>query len=133
MHLKLKEDPKEWMKFTAAVSVASGLVVVSLGLRGMIGVSTLRIALVFAATALMVCLARPHWFRPFYRAGMTFSFHLGQVMGRGLLTIFFIVVLLPAGLLMRLLGMDLLKLKRDRSAPTYWHPARTPGRLDRLF
>jgi hypothetical protein len=32
----------------------------------------------------------------------------------------FYVIFTPAGLLLRLFGKDLLRLKYDRSAPSYW-------------
>jgi hypothetical protein len=36
--------------------------------------------------------------------------------------ILFFVVVMPTGLIIRLFRKDLLRLKRDRSAQTYWLP-----------
>jgi len=81
------------------------------------------------ALVLFGCALRPKWFRGFYRAGMTISFHVGQAIGVVLLTFFFLVVLTPIGLALRLLGKDLLRLKRRPGARSYWLSARTTNRL----
>src|SRR5256885_17217061 len=86
-----------------------------------------------AAFTLIVCALRPRLFRGFYRAGMTISFYIGQVMGRILLTVFFILVVTPLGLLLRLAGKDLLQLKRPPGAGSYWRPAKTSNQVDCLF
>jgi len=127
MQLKLKDNPKEWLKFTAVI----GLLVSILAfiLYGPVFPTVLAIA-VFA---LIACAVRPRWFRGFYRGGMTVSFHIGQVMGKILLTILFLLVVTPMGLLLRLLGKDLLQLKRPPSASSYWRAAKTSNQFDRMF
>lgn len=49
---------------------------------------------------------------------------LGKLLGRVttpiLLTVVFIVIVVPLGLLMRLFGNDALRLRRDPKAATYW-------------
>ena len=89
--------------------------------------------LVVVLLALLVCWMRPRWFRGFYRGGMTVSFHFGQFTGQVLLTVFFLVVLTPLGLLLRLMGKDLLQLKRRRDAATYWQAAKPKNPFDRQF
>ena len=127
MQLKLKENPKEWLKFTAVMALLVSV------LSFMAYPPTFPFALAVAVLALVVCALRPRWFRGFYRAGMTVSFHIGQVMGRILLTLLFLLVVTPMGLLLRLLGKDLLQLKRPSSASTYWRPAKTSNQFDRMF
>ena len=127
MKLKLKENPKEWLKFTAVMGVMVGV------LSFLLYRPAFPIVLGVCLASLIVCAARPRWFRGFYRAGMTVSFHIGQVMGRILLTVFFLVVVTPMGLLLRLLGKDLLQLKRPAGANTYWRPAKTANQFDRMF
>ena len=58
----------------------------------------------FSLFVLIAALICPRWFRGFYRAGMTVSFHFGQVVGKVLLTVFFFLFLTPLGLLLRLMG-----------------------------
>lgn len=133
MKLKLKEDPKEWFKFTI-VMVIVAVVITALLIRSKV---LPPIALVFAGVflhfVLAACWVRPMWFRGFYRAGMTVSFRIGQVMGFVWLTLFFLLILTPLALLLRLMGKDLLKLKRSPGATSYWNVSRPPGPFDRMF
>ena|SRR5687768_12049389 len=122
MQPKLKEDPKEWLKFTAVMAL----------LAGVLAYVVYRPLIVIPVCALIVCALRPRWFRGFYRAGMTVSFHVGQVMGRILLTILFVIVVTPMGLLLRIFGKDLLQLKRRQTA-SYWRSAKNANQFDRMF
>ena len=133
MKPRLKEEPKEWLKFTAVMAVVAGALAVSLHWKKVIPRPALVGALVLLVAVLLLCWSRPRLFRGFYRGGMTASFHVGQVMGRVLLTIFFLLVLTPLGLLLRLMGKDLLKLKRPANAATYWTDARSNQHFDRQF
>ena len=80
MKLKLKEDPKEWFKFTV-VMVIVAVVITALLIRSKV---LPPIALVFAGVflhfVLAACWVRPVWFRGFYRTGMTMSFRIGQAL-----------------------------------------------------
>ncbi len=133
MKPKLKEEPREWLKFTAVMEVLAGALAVSLHWKKVIPRPALVGVLVFLVAALLLCWSRPRLFRGFYRAGMTASFYVGQVMGRVLLTFFFLLVLTPLGLLLRLMGKDLLKLKRPANAATYWTESRPNHHFDRQF
>lgn len=44
-----------------------------------------------------------------------------------LLAILFFLVIAPIGLLLRLFGRDVLRLRRDPAAASYWIPRRPPG------
>ena len=41
--------------------------------------------------------------------------------------IVFVIVFIPVGLISRLLNMDMLRLRRDRSLATYWIKRTPPG------
>ena len=133
MKLMLKEDPKEWFKFTAVMALAV-VIITTLLIRNK---TLLPMALVFVGVflhfTLITCWVRPVWFRGFYRAGMTVSFHIGRVLGFVWLSIFFLLILTPLGLFLRMAGKDLLGLKRSRTATTYWRKSRPPGPFDRMF
>lgn len=133
MKLTLKEEPKEWLKFAAVMAVAVALVAFLMHRRGAFGRGLLFAILGALAVALLIGALRPRWLREFYRRGMTVSWHLGQLLGRVWLTVFFLLVLTPLGLLLRCLGKDLLQLKRPREATSYWLTAKTPGPFDRQF
>jgi hypothetical protein len=130
---KLKEDPREWRKFVLVMSLAVALMAWVLHRKRMLSDAAfypwLSLAVVLAITG--ACF--PSLYRGFYRTVMTASFHVGQVMGRVLLTLFFLVVVTPMGLLLRLFGKDLLGLKKAPPGASYWRPARSSCHFDRQF
>ncbi len=133
MRPKLKEDPREWRKFAWAALAALTIVAALLWRRGTLSaVGFGAVAGLAALLALGVAL-RPRPARPFYRAGMTVGFYLGQVIGRVLLAGVFLLVLTPLGLILRLAGKDLLRLRRDPRRASYWEPARFTSHFDRQF
>ena len=92
--------------------------------------------LVFLAVLAMIAICavlQPRWFRGWYRFSLRLGFYSSQFIGRCVLAVFFIFVLTPLGLVLRLMGKDPLQLKRPRDAKTYWHPSRDSTPLDRLF
>lgn len=131
--LRLSEKPLEWIKFTAVIGVAVNAV---LGLLWWKGALPGVICLTAAGAALAVVVAaslHPNGFRSFYRGGMTLSFQIGQIIGKVLLTGFFFIIVTPMGLLLRLLGKDLLQLKKTPGKNTYWHQAKNNRHFDRMF
>ena len=63
-----------------------------------------------------------------YIAWMSLAIVLGLIVSNLLLTVFFILVITPIGLVGRLFGKDFLRLKIDRNATTYWIPRKSgPG------
>ena len=126
MQPRLKEQPKEWVKFTAVMAVLVSV------LSWLLYRPVFPTVLILGLVTMLICVARPRWFRGFYRGGMTVSFHVGQFMGRILLTVLFLLVVTPMGLLLRLFGKDLLRLKRPE-ADSYWHPAKNANQFDRMF
>jgi hypothetical protein len=131
--LRLKEEPIEWIKFTAVLGLALNLVTWMLWWRGTLPLGLPVFAAASAVVALVTAVIRPRWFRGFYRGGMTVSFHLGQVIGRVLLTLVFLLLVTPLGLLLRLMGKDLLELRRRPGEGSGWHPARNHRDFDRMF
>lgn len=75
--------------------------------------------------------------RPIYIGWMKFAFALAWVNTRILLGLFFYIVITPVGLVLRLLGKDLLGEKIDRSEQSYWTRREQvpfdPKRYERLF
>lgn len=57
-----------------------------------------------------------------YIVWMSIAFALGFVMAHVILTLLFLLVITPMGLLARLAGKDFLSLKLDRAAKSYWLP-----------
>ena len=82
-------------------------------------------------------IAIPSVLRPVYVLWMKFAFLLAWINTRLILGIFFYCVLTPLGLLLRIMGKDLLEKRIDRNAKSYWivREQRVPDRkrLERLF
>jgi len=133
MKLKLKENPREWQKFTGVFALLILAVTFSLFRRRILPIEAVAAALGFGIVLVLAALIQPRWFRPLYRRGMTVSFHIGQFMGKILLSIFFLVVVTPLGILLRLCGKDLLQLKANSGATSYWQPARNSKNFEQQF
>jgi hypothetical protein len=130
---KLKEEPREWQKFTLVMAILVSLLAYGGYRRHWLPQGLLTTVLLVAGTALLGCALKPRWFRGFYRGGTKISFQIGQFMGRVLLTIFFWCALTPLGVLLRVLGKDLLHLKKHPETKTYWQPAKADTQFDRMF
>ena len=133
MKIKLKEDPKEWRK--SVLFGALGMATLSSLLRWRRVWSTdawLTVLSLLALIALAAILF-PRWFRGYYRFTSRLAFFLTQFIGQAVLTIIFLVVLTPFGLLLRALGKDPLHLKRPGQVTTYWTPVKESSPLERLF
>jgi hypothetical protein len=133
MQPKLKENPWEWRKFTWVVVALLGLLAAGAYRRHWLGRTGGASVLAVLVLVALVAGVWPQGFRGFYRRGMTVSFHVGQFLGRLMLVLFFLVVVTPLGWMLRWTGKDLLRLRRDTNATTYWHPVRNSRHFDRLF
>lgn len=103
------------------------------------GIGTFRPATVLGTiglAAIVLALIRPQPLRPFYYAWMGIALVLGLVMTRVILTIVFVVLIVPIGVVMRLAGRDPLGLRRD-GRTSYWMPRadmdRSPERLEKYY
>ena len=79
------------------------------------------VALGFVALVVPVVLA------PLNRLWTRFGLLLHKIVSPLVLGIMFYLVITPMGLVMRLLGKDPLRLRRDQDAATYWIERTPPG------
>lgn len=89
----------------------------------------LIVAAVFGATALVA----PALLAPLKKLWLGLGNLLRRVTTPLVLAFIFYVVLTPMGLLLRLLGKDLLRLQRDAKAETYWIERDPPGPAPESF
>ena len=82
--------------------------------------------LLAAALFLVLGLLRPSLLHPLNRLWMMLGLLLHKIVNPIVMGLLFYGTILPTGLVMRLRGRDLLRLKRDPAAETYWIK-RTPG------
>jgi hypothetical protein len=67
---------------------------------------------------------RPRDLRPIFVGWMVLAFPIGWTISTLLLAFMFYAIFTPLALVFRLLRRDLLRLRRDPKAETYWQPKR---------
>ncbi len=88
-------------------------------------------ALLAAALGFLIAaVASPQMLRPINLLWLKFGLLLHRIVNPIVMGLLFFVVFLPTGIIMRILGRDLLRLKRNPNAGSYWI-ARSPD-ADRL-
>lgn len=78
----------------------------------------------------------PRLLRPLNRLWFRFGLLLGRVVAPVVMAVVYFGTVTPTGLVMRLLGKDLLRLKRDPDAESYWvvrHRPSSPGSMKNPF
>ena len=133
MKLKLKENPREWQKFAAVLCVLLGMASYVAFRKGLLPRPGLAGVAALIGAILVSSWCFPRAYRGVYRTGMTISFQVGQVMGKVILTALFLLVITPLGWVLRCLGKDLLQLRRQPTATTYWQPARDGRNFEKMF
>jgi hypothetical protein len=133
LKLRLKEDPKEWRKTTWLTALPLTLISCLLYWRGVLSRPVWLAILGTLAALALAAWIQPSWFRAYYRGSTRVGFVLSQILAKVALWLLFLFVLTPLGLVLRLLGKDLLRLKRTSHANTYWTPSKAISPLDRLF
>lgn len=133
MKPNLKDEPKEWRK--SALVTALGLALLSslLRWRGFLTDKIFFPVLVALAAVAITASFQPRWFRGYHLLSMRLGLAVSRFIGYVALVLFFIFVLTPIGLILRLLGKDALQLKPPQRAATYWQPAKDRSPLERLF
>lgn len=112
-----KIGAKELRKFAFTLFCAFGFLGgLVLWRKGETGVLFLCIGTVM----LLMGLIKPRLLRPVHRGWMGISFLMGFFMSHLILALMYYLVFTPMALVMRALGKDPLRLKRDRNATSYW-------------
>ncbi len=75
----------------------------------------------------LAALAAPKILTPVNRAWTTLGVLPHQIANPVILGVLFYLVFTPFGLLLRLLGKEFLRLKREPEANSYWNPRQPPG------
>ena len=80
-----------------------------------------------AALFLAAALIRPALLHPLNLIWLKFGLLLHRVVNPIVMALLFFGTVLPTGLVMRMLGKDLLRLKREPDADSYWIMRQPPG------
>jgi hypothetical protein len=78
--------------------------------------------LIASVALLALSVVAPTILKPFHCVWMTVAVVLGWIMTGVILTLFYYLVFTPIALIARLLGRNVLKMKFEKSASTYWVP-----------
>lgn len=84
-------------------------------------------ALTVAAALGTVAVVAPRFLDRPNRLWLRFGLFLHRVISPVALALIFFFAIMPTGLLLRLFGKDLLRLRRDPQAPSYWIERDPPG------
>ena len=84
-------------------------------------------SLVVGWSCLLLALVRPQTLSPLNRYWLKVGRLLQRVMTTVVTGLLFYTVVTPTGLLLRLFGKDLLQLRRDPNATSYWIERQPPG------
>ena len=82
---------------------------------------------VVAALFLAAALLRPAKLHPLNLIWLKFGLLLHRVVNPVIMALLFYGTVLPTGLVMRMLGKDLLRLKQEPGADSYWIVRQPPG------
>ena len=80
-----------------------------------------------AALLVAAALLRPAVLHPLNLVWLRFGLLLHKVVNPVVMALLFYGTVLPTGLIMRLMGKDLLRLKRQPDADSYWIARQPPG------
>ena len=80
-----------------------------------------------AAAFVVVSFVYPRCLRPFNKLWFRFGLLLHRVMSPLVMGFMFFVAVTPTGFIMRTLGKDLLRLRFDKDATSYWIERTPPG------
>ena len=131
--LRLSDKPLEWAKFTLVIAIL--LTVATWYVSHAYSLFKLYPILlsVIILTVVIVAFLKPRLFKPFYCMGMKVSYSIGQVISRVMLVLFFLIVLTPIALILRLLGKEVLSLRFRSGKETYWRASNQDQNFDRMF
>lgn len=111
-----------------SVGLVFAAVFAVLGLAPMLrGDSPRGWAVLIAVGLLTVALLFPRVLGPLARAWLALGLGLHALVSPLVMALLYYTTVTPLGLLLRLLGKDLLRLRLDRAAPTYWIDRAPPG------
>lgn len=129
---KRPSTPRDAALFCTSLSVMLGVVGTILCWKGRIAPQPFGFGLAALVALAASAWLRPDWAQPVHRAAMALARGLSLVIGPVLLTLAYCVAVIPLGLLLRLMGKDLLTLKRPQQA-SLWHPVKPGGGLRKMF
>ena len=84
-------------------------------------------ALLVSAAFLLPTVVYPQALGPLNKLWFRFGMLLGRIINPLVMFIMYALVMVPVGLVLKLMRKDLLRLKLDAQSPTYWNQRAPPG------
>ena len=84
-------------------------------------------SLAVAGAILAAALVKAEWLAPFNQVWFRFGLLLHRIVNPIIMALLFYGVVMPTGLIMRAAGKDLLRLRYDPNAESYWMHRDPPG------
>lgn len=91
------------------------------------GEAPTRWFLVAAGALLLVTLAKAEWLTPFNKVWFRIGMILHRIVSPVAMALIYFLAVTPTGLLLRLVRKDILRLRRDPTADSYWIRRAPPG------
>jgi len=133
MNIRFSEKPSEWLKTLAALCLMP-ILVASLAWRRLWLSDRGLVMVLLLALGSFACGYFHHPFaRSAYRLARRFGAGVGAVAGAILLSMVYLLFVLPFGVALRLAGRNLLGLRPGPSEPSTWREVRPQTPLDRMF
>lgn len=124
MHSSSPKSPSDLRTFGLVMAGAFGLIGGVLWWKDVAAAPyVLGVAAFFGIAGLVV----PRLLGPIEWAWMKLALVLSAIMTRVILTLAFFLIITPIGLLLRLMGKDLLQTTLDPEQPSYWTPVEPDG------
>ena len=134
MKIKYKNNYFDWIKYIFSLTIMLGLVV---GLGFWQSIISLYAAGLLWGTIIVFfisSLVSKVFARNVYTVGLRFGFIISLPLMYLILTIIYILILLPTGLLLRVFRTDLLKLKNyNDESDSYWVEKKNLSSLKNMF
>ncbi|MBI5691758.1 MAG: hypothetical protein HZC55_16865 [Verrucomicrobia bacterium] len=126
-------DPRSLRRFALQLGAVLLLLLAVLDWRGLVPARGAAVAAIAVAVGVAIGLVQPGLVRPVHAASFAFSRWMGKYVGGAVLTVFFLGVVTPLGWLLRCFGHDPLALRARAGTRSYWHQAKPPGPMNRMF
>ncbi|MFT6582692.1 MAG: hypothetical protein ACJAU6_003138 [Alphaproteobacteria bacterium] len=131
LRITVPETPSTHESFSSQTTVTAGseksfgfvfaVVFAIIGLLPLLGSGSVRFwALGVAALFVLIALVRPGLLKPLNLIWFKFGLLLHKIVNPVIMGLLFYVTIMPIGLILRLCGKDVLNLRINKNAATYW-------------
>jgi hypothetical protein len=133
IEINFSPNRNELRKFGIISLIASVLFAVLLYLLKGLALQWMAVIIAAGFIIFLSSVLSPKVTRIIYLGLILLTLPIGLVLSFTLMAIFYFFVLMPVGLVFRLIGRDALGRKFDSTVDSYWVPRQPPDSLDRYF